>query len=162
MRLLCTLFALCGVCAPSLVAQPLASSADSAAIMAALDNWERAWEVLDPELAARDYSADADWTNAFGMRRMGRAAIQELLTEVFGLPFVTAGETEYQYNDLTFVAPDIALLRSQAFREGQQLPDGTVEDTRRTNHLRVFAKRDGDWVIISHLIGDERTPGQPR
>lgn len=161
MRLMSTLLALSMVCTPSVYAQT-ASSADSAAIMGALQNWERAWEVLDPELAARDYSDDADWTNAFGMRRTGRVEIQALLTEVFALPFVTAGSTTYQYHDLTFAAHDIALLRSLALREGQQLPDGTVEETRRTNHLRVFARRNGNWLIISHLIGDERTPGQPR
>lgn len=147
------------------VAAPDAKSqvaADSTAIMQAVTRWERAWESHDPVLAARDYSADADWTNAFGMRRIGRSDIEALLKGVFALPFVMAGDTEYQYHDLRFLGEGVATVRSLALREGQQLPDGTVEPTRRTNHLRVFAKRGNAWVIVSHLIGDERTPGQPR
>lgn len=110
----------------------------------------------------QDYSVDADWTNAFGMRRIGRDSIRSLLEEVFDLPFVMAGNTEYEYHDLRFVGSDVALLRSRAIRAGQQLPDGTVQEDRRINHLRVFERRDGHWSIISHLIGDERTPGRPR
>lgn len=142
-------------------AQGFGTPADSSAIMAAVERWERGWEVYDPELAARDYSDDADWTNAFGMRRIGRDSIQSLLTEVFGVSAVTAGTTRYEYHDLDFLSPDIALLRSRAIREGQQLADGTAP-VRRIGHLRVFRKRAGEWLIVSHLIADERTPGQPR
>lgn len=137
------------------------AAADSAAILSAIANWERGWEVYDPELVSRDYSEDADWTNAFGMRRIGRQSIRAALTEVFRMPAVTAGRTEYEYHDLRFPTPDVALLRSRAIREGQLLADGSSEP-RRINHLRVFVKRYGRWEIISHLIGDERTPGQPR
>ena len=150
----------CG--ALSVRAQSVASAADSAAIMEAIDHWERAWENHDPALATVDYATDADWTNAFGMRRIGRANIKALVSEVFALPFVMAGRTRYDYHDLRFLNSQIAILRSLALREGQQLPDGSVEETRRTNHLRVFSKRGGRWVIVSHLIGDARTPGQPR
>ena len=146
----------------SATAQGFGTSVDSTSIFTALENWEAAWEVRDPVLAARDYSDDADWTNAFGMRRIGKADIEELLVNVFELPFVMAGRTNYEYHDLRFMTPTIALMRSRALREGQQLPDGTVEDTRRTNHLRVFEKRSGTWYVVSHLIGDERTPGQAR
>ena len=138
------------------------SSADSTAILSAVERWEEGWKVRDAALASQDYSDTADWTNAFGMRRMGRTEIHELLSEVFELPFVMAGDTEYRYHDLTALGGNVVLLRSHAVRTGQQLPDGTVEEPRRTNHLRVFRKQDGRWVIESHLIGDERTPGEPR
>ena len=158
MRALCSVVLLCTL---ALEAEAQVA-ADSAAIMQAVSRWERAWESHDPKLAARDYAADADWTNAFGMRRIGRAEIETLLVEVFSLPFVMAGNTRYEYHDLRFLAPGVATVRSLALREGQQAPDGTVEPTRRTNHLRVFERRDNAWVIVSHLIGDERTPGPPR
>lgn len=138
------------------------SKADSAAIMATIANWERAWEIRDPVLAARDYAEDVDWTNAFGMRQIGRDSLQARLAEIFELPFVMAGHTEYEYHDLRFLGPGVALIRSRSIRSGQQLPGGRVQEPRRINHLRVFVKRDGRWVIVSHLIGDERTPGQPR
>ncbi|MEZ4376904.1 MAG: SgcJ/EcaC family oxidoreductase [Gemmatimonadales bacterium] len=147
---------------PAAAAAQHISAGDSTAILAAVERWERGWATKEAALASQDYAADADWTNAFGMRRIGRPAIHELLTEVFTLPFVMAGDTEYEYHDLQVLSPQVVLLRSRAIRTGQQLPDGTVEEPRRTNHLRVFAKRDGGWRIVSHLIGDERTPGEPR
>ena len=157
------LVALAALLAPlPVLAQGGGTPADSASIFAALENWEVAWESHEPALAAQDYSDDADWTNAFGMRRIGRPAVEALLEEVFTLPFVMAGRTNYEYHDLRFLGSGVAILRSRALREGQQLPDGTVEETRRTNHLRVFEKRGETWLIVSHLIGDERTPGQPR
>lgn len=147
--------------ANGLVAQDL-SFADSTAILEAMERWEEGWRIKDPGLATQDYSADADWTNAFGTRRLGRMAIHELLVEVFDLPFVMAGDTDYEYHDLTSMGPTVALLRSRSIRVGQQLPDGTVQEPRRINHLRVFQKQGEEWLIVSHLIGDERTPGQPR
>lgn len=148
--------------APAFAGAQVATAADSARIFEAMENWEHAWQARDAALAVRDYTVDADWTNAFGMRRIGRDSIRTLLDEVFDLPFVMAGETEYEYHDLRFLGPDVALLRSRAIRAGQQLPDGTVEEDRRINHLRVFVRSDGGWAITSHLIGDERTPGRPR
>lgn len=135
--------------------------ADSAAIMSAMSNWERGWDVYDAHLASRDYSNDADWTNAFGARRIGRDSIRALLAEVFRMPPVAAGRTEYEYHALRFITPDVAVLRSRAIREGQLLADGS-SPPRHINHLRVFVKRNDKWKIISHLISDERTPGQPR
>ena len=137
------------------------SASDTAAIMQTIENWERGWQVLDAALTAQDYSADADWTNAFGMRRIGRDSIQALLAEVYRIPQVTAGVTRYEMHELRFLAPGVATLRSRAVREGQQLADGTPE-TRHINHLRVFARRGGEWQIVSHLIGDARTPGDAR
>ena len=49
------------------------------AIERAYDNWYRGWETKDHELAARDYAVDAIWVNAFGMKRVGRAAIEATL-----------------------------------------------------------------------------------
>ena len=155
------LLVLLGFCPMGAAAQEI-TAADSAAVFAAMERWEEAWRVRDARLASVDYSSDADWTNAFGMRRIGRAAIEELLEEVFDLPFVMAGDTDYEYHDLTALSSDVVLLRSRAIRTGQQLPDGTVEEPRRTNHLRVYERRSGEWRIVSHLIGDERTPGQAR
>lgn len=142
-------------------AQPI-PPADSLAVLAAMERWEEGWRVKDAAMASQDYSRDADWTNAFGMRQIGQVAIHRMLSEVFDLPFVMAGDTEYEYHDMTQLGADVILLRSRAIRTGQQLPDGTVEEPRRTNHLRVFERQSGEWLIVSHLIGDERTPGEPR
>lgn len=138
------------------------TKADSSAIFKTMDNWNKAWKIRDAKLAVQDYTEDADWTNAFGMRRIGKDSIQALLEQAFNLPFVMAGESEYEYHDLTFLTKDVALLRSRNIRVGQQLPDGTVTEPRKISHLRVYIKQNDKWLIASHLIGDERTPGKPR
>lgn len=134
---------------------------DQAAIEAAIENWNLAWKTKDPKLAAQDYSDDADWTNAFGMSRVGRVEIEKLLTEVFALPFVMAGDSETVDQDIRFVKPDLALVLTRVQRKGQLNPEGQDIGQRRTSHLRVFAKTDGRWRIVSHLISDARDTQQP-
>lgn len=162
MRTPMLLVLLASICASTANAQVSRRAADSTSILHAVAEWDTAWQTLDAPLAARRYASDADWTNAFGMRRVGRDSIEALLATVFKLPFVTAGATTYEYHDLRLLGEGVAILRSRAVRTGQQLPDGTVEAPRRINHLRVFVRKDGRWEIVSHLIGDERTPGSAR
>lgn len=59
---------------------------------------------------------------------------------------------ENEFADITFVRPDVAIVRSQLVRTGQRTSDGAAMPDRRINHLRVYEKRDGRWQIISHLI----------
>jgi uncharacterized protein (TIGR02246 family) len=141
--------------------QEFGTPADSTAILEAIANWERGWEINDVALASRDYSDDADWTNAFGTREIGRDRIRAMLQTVFQMPAVTAGTTRYEYHDVRFLSANVAIVRSRAIRTGQQLADGTAE-VRRINHLRVFRNANDRWQIVSHLISDERTPGQAR
>jgi uncharacterized protein (TIGR02246 family) len=137
-------------------AQVVPSAADSAAISAALDRWFDAWEKRDATLGARDYRSDASWTNAFGMTRRGRVAIEATLREVFALPFVTAGESRPTAQDIRWLRPDVALVITSVERAGQNAPDGTPLGTRRTTHHRVFTKGPDGWRIASHLISDAR------
>lgn len=133
---------------------------DQVAIERAIENWNAAWKVKDPKLAAQDYSDSADWTNAFGMSRVGRVEIEKLLTEVFALPFVMAGDSETVDQDVRFIKPDFALVLTRVQRKGQRNATGQDIGQRRTSHLRVFAKTDGNWKIISHLISDARDTQQ--
>jgi uncharacterized protein (TIGR02246 family) len=142
-------------------AQAASAAADSAAIQGALDNWFRAWEVRDAELGARDYAADAEWTNAFGMTRRGRAAIEATLREVFGLPFVVAGDSRPTAQEIRWLRPDVALVVTVVERVGQQSPTGEPLGTRRTTHHRVFVRGDDGWRIASHLISDARDQQRP-
>ena len=129
---------------------------DQAEIERAIENWNAAWKIKDPKLAAQDYSDSADWTNAFGMSRVGRVEIEKLLTEVFALPFVMAGDSETVAQDIRFIKPDLALVITRVQRKGQRNPTGQEIGQRRTSHLRVFAQTDGHWQILSHLISDAR------
>ncbi|MEM9378877.1 MAG: SgcJ/EcaC family oxidoreductase [Planctomycetota bacterium] len=132
-----------------------------AAVGALVDDWNRGWKAEDPALAASGYSADAEFTNAFGFHRTGRAAIEEYLTEVFALDFVMAGDSEEVERSVTLLRPDVALVHSRIERRGQTTASGADLGVRRTSHLRVFAEVDGSWRIVSHLISDARATSRP-
>ena len=143
-------------------AQPRPTAADSAATGAALDRWYHAWETRDAALGARDYGDDAEWTNAFGMTRRGRAAVEATLREVFALPFVVAGESRPTTQTMRWLRPDVVLVASRVERTGQRTPSGAALGTRQTTHHRVFVRDGGGaWRIASHLISDARDRQQP-
>ncbi len=49
---------------------------DRSAVLETLNSWNRGWAEADASTAVEDYSEDADWTNAFGDRFQGRAALR--------------------------------------------------------------------------------------
>jgi uncharacterized protein (TIGR02246 family) len=129
------------------------SSADRAEILKTFDSWDQGWAERDPELAVSDYAEDADWTNAFGDRFVGKEKLLEGLTFIFSLDFVMSGTSaENEFTDITFVKPDVAIVRSKLVRTGQRTSEGDVMPDRHINHLRIYEKRDGRWQVISHLI----------
>ena len=125
-----------------------------------VDDWNRAWAVEDPVLAASGYADDAQFTNAFGFHRTGRAAIEEYLAEVFAMDFVMAGDSREVFREIDFLTPDVALVRSRVERTGQTTSDGDSLGVRRTSHLRAFQVRRGEWKLVSHLISDARATGE--
>jgi uncharacterized protein (TIGR02246 family) len=130
------------------------------AVLQTLDSWEEGWRTKDAALAARDYADDCDWTNAFGDRFQGKEALEDGLAFIFGLDFVMAGESEGNViEDVAFLTPEVALVRSKLLRVGQETGTGEVMADRHVNHLRVLQKRDGRWVIVSHLISQAKEKG---
>lgn len=143
-------------------AEPVAETdEDKKAIETAYDNWYKGWEKKDYKLASQDYSDDAVWVNAFGMKSVGQKEIEKTLKEVFGMGFVMAGESKTVEKTVQFIKPDVAIITSLVEREGQETADGKKLETRKTSHQRVFAKKDGNWKIVSHLISDARSREKP-
>jgi uncharacterized protein (TIGR02246 family) len=140
------------------LAQTKTLKLDQAAVEQAIENWNKAWQTKDAKLAAQDYSSDADWTNAFGMSKKGRAEIEKFLTEVFSLPFVMEGQSKTAEQSVRFIRPDVALVVTRVERTGQRTPSGMDLGIRQTSHLRVLMKSDGHWKIVSHMISDARDP----
>ena len=134
------------------------SEADSITITTKINDWNQAWKSKDPKLAAKWYSSDADFTNAFGFNMIGSTAIEEYLTRVFNMDFVMAGDSEQTSIKLRWVSDNSILAISTISRKGQLLSDGSELGDRVTTHHRLF-KRDTDWRIIAHLISDARSIG---
>lgn len=133
---------------------------DHDAVLTTLDSWNAGWSSRDAELAVADYAEDADWTNAFGDRFQGRDELREGLDFIFSLDFVMAGDSlGNEFKDVEFLSDDVALIRSQLARTGQMTGTGDVMNDRTINHLRVLQRRDGRWVIVSHLISQAKEKG---
>lgn len=132
------------------------SKTDSIAITSKIEDWNKAWKIKDAQLAAKWYSNDADFTNAFGFSMVGKAAIEKYLTRVFKMDFVMAGDSEQTSVKLRFISENTVLAISTISRKGQQLSDGSELGDRATTHYRLYQK-DGDWKIVAHLISDARS-----
>ncbi|MEQ9297170.1 MAG: hypothetical protein RIF33_01335 [Cyclobacteriaceae bacterium] len=132
------------------------SESDSIAITRKIDDWNHAWKIKDAKLAAKWYSTDADFTNAFGFSMIGTSAIEEYLSRVFNMDFVMAGDSEQTSLKLRFVSDNSILAISTISRKGQLQSDGSELGDRTTTHHRLF-KKDTDWQIIAHLISDARS-----
>ena len=151
-------FAIALVCAACVA--PQGARDERAAVLATLDSWDRGWAEDDARLAVADYAHDADWTNAFGDRFVGRDALQDGLEFIFGLDFVMAGDSQQnRFQDVSFLGPDVALIRSQLVRTGQETGAGEVMNDRVVNHLRVLHRREGRWQIVSHMISQAKEKG---
>ena len=129
------------------------SDADEKAILETFNSWGQGWSEADAALAVKDYADDTDWTNAFGDRFEGKAALQKGLEYIFSLGFVMAGDSAgNEYTDVRFLGKDVAIVRSKLVRSGQRTSTGDVMPDRHINHLRVYEKREGRWLIVSHMI----------
>lgn len=129
---------------------------DSIEITTKIDDWNQAWKIKDAQLAAKWYTSDADFTNAFGFSMIGATTIEKYLTSVFNMDFVMAGDSEQTSFKLRFVSDDTILAISTITRKGQLLSDGSELGNRTTTHHRLF-KKVSDWRIIAHLISDARS-----
>jgi uncharacterized protein (TIGR02246 family) len=127
-----------------------------------IESWDKAWETKDLELSLKYYADDTDWTNAFGDRVQSKTELRELLGFIFNLDFVMSGENDYGENEIIFLNDSIATVRSLNIRKNQQWPDGSQMDDRHINHLRVYKNRNGEWLIINHMISQAWPKRQPK
>ena len=121
-----------------------------------MDDWNKAWKIKDASLAAKWYSDDADFTNAFGFSMIGKPAIEDYLTRVFKMKFVMAGDSEQTSIKLKYISENSVLVISTISRKGQKLSDDSELGDRNTTHHRLFRK-NSSWKIIAHLISDARS-----
>ncbi len=136
------------------------TEADSKAIIKTLESWNQGWAKKDADLAVQDYAPTIDWTNAFGDRFQDRDSLKKGLEFIFSLDFVMAGTSGGNaFEDVTFLTPEIALLRSKLVRTGQKTSAGEAMPDRHIHHLRVLKRQDGKWQIVSHLISQSHPKG---
>jgi uncharacterized protein (TIGR02246 family) len=144
---------------PGLIYSQSVTVADSTEIAQKIDDWNTGWIEKDYEITTKWYSDQAEFTNAFGHNMVGKTEIRSLLKEVFSLPFVMAGSSRVSGQKMVPVSKNVVLVITQIERSGQETPDGTGLDTRKTTHHRLFVKDNEEWLIAGHLISDARDRG---
>jgi uncharacterized protein (TIGR02246 family) len=143
----------------SISATVTASEVDEALILETLESWAQGWAHRNAEMAVSDYAEDTDWTNAFGDRFEGKEALRKGLEYIFSLDFVMAGESEgHEFDDISFLSNNVAVVRSKLVRVNQLTSTDQFMPDRHINHLRVYERRGGQWLIVSHMISQQ----QPR
>lgn len=125
---------------------------DEAAILQIIENQNIGWTTKDLDLSLKDVDENIDWTNAFGDRMESKEELRELLKLIYSFDFVMKGKSVNKYNDINFLSDEIATVRSKTVVKGQEWGDGTAMKDRHNHHLRILQKKEGRWLVVSHLI----------
>jgi uncharacterized protein (TIGR02246 family) len=129
---------------------------DEAAIREVISHWDSGWAQFDAKIATQDYADDADWTNAFGNSVKGKTEIYKFLEKLYKSPEITPRKSTPSTSTIKFIRPDVAVVSSYRETVGQRTSSGAEYPTRKTHDLRVLVLDKGKWVIVSHLIADEK------
>ena len=114
-------FALVFVAGMSLRQSSGAAGPEDAAVTAVFERTEAGFDDFDAELVSRNYADDADWTNAFGVRRKGSTQFRAYLSESFGRPqFRSRAPSGPATVSIKFVRPEVAVVRSFRVVAGQR------------------------------------------
>jgi uncharacterized protein (TIGR02246 family) len=134
---------------------PAQTSTDESAVRSIVDHWRQAWEKFDPSLLANDYTEDADFLNAFGVRNKGSAKILDFVNVVFKRPTAQGRKTVWEEPAVRFIRPDVAIASRDYRTVGHKTPDGKEMPERKTHSTWVLTKEAGAWRIASQVINDD-------
>ena len=137
---------------------PLVAAADDKdAVTSVVERNIAAFRDFDADRVSGTYADDADWTNAFGVRRRGRADIREFLTNLFARPqFRARAQSGPSEMSVRFAGPDVAIVQTFAEIVGQRGPNNEELPPRKLHRLMVLTKNAGEWLIVSELVMDQR------
>jgi uncharacterized protein (TIGR02246 family) len=128
---------------------------DEAVVKTIVDHWRQAWERFDASVLQEDYAEDADWLNAFGVRKSGSADIVAYVAQVVKRSDLQGRRTTWGEIRVRFVRGDIATAYRDYQTLGHKTPDGRELAERRTHAYWLLVKEAGKWRIASHIISDQ-------
>jgi uncharacterized protein (TIGR02246 family) len=139
-----------------------AASADNeAAVRAVVLHWQQSWENFDASVLQGDYTDDADWLNAFGVRIKGGAKIVEFVSRVVKRSNVQGRQTTWEEPVVRLVRPDVAVAYRDYKTVGHKTFDGTEMPLRTTHATWFLIKESGKWRITSQVISDDNAAAAP-
>lgn len=130
---------------------------DEKLIRQIVGNWLAGWESCDSELATEGFADDADWMNAFGIKKKGKTQIKQFLDWAFSLPNAKERKNSGEISSIRFIRSDVALVYEDFHVEKQRYLTGEEMVDRHGHMIRVMVKENGQWQIASMLIMDEKS-----
>lgn len=132
-------------------------SADEAEIATVLLTLATGFLHRDADSLVNVYSPDADWTDAHGISKHGRADIIEHHRAMFADKDFTIDEyVTLPQVSLRVVTGTVVVARSYSERRAPPTERGYEMPIRRNHSLKVLAKQPGGtWLIISDIYMDD-------
>ena len=133
------------------------SRADEDAIRELENQFNAAWDRHDPEALAESLADDAQFITINGAWTTTRNGFRDLMARLHGAtgPF-RASTRRTPEMSVTFLAPDIAILHSRFWIDGEVLHDELSQASRESVGTRVMHKVDGRWRIVATQNTDVR------
>ena len=104
------------------------------------------------------YSDDADWVNAFGTVKRGRAEIVNYLRGLFADANFNRGESQGPpETSFRVVTPEVVLVSAHLRIKGQGLVAGGTLDRDNFSLRALQRQADGSWLIVSEMFQDANT-----
>jgi len=136
------------------------SQSDEDAIRALEQSFNAAWDAHDPDALAEPLVDDAQFITVNGAWTTSRAGFRDLMQRLHGAsgPYRSSTRRTPEMQ-VRFLAPDIAILHSRFWIDGEALHDALSQSSRESVGLRVVHKIDGRWRIVATQNTDVR-PGR--
>ena len=136
------------------------SQSDEDAIRALEHRFNAAWDAHDPEALAEPLVDDAQFITVNGAWTTTREGFRDLMQRLHCAtgPYRSSTRKTPEMH-VRFVSPDVAILHSRFWIDGEALHDALSQSSRESVGLRVLHKMDGRWRIVATQNTDVR-PGR--
>ena len=133
------------------------SHADEDAIRELENQFNAAWNRHEPDAIAASLADDAQFITVNGAWTTSRDGFRDLMARLHGPagPFRSSTRRTPEMA-VTFLAPDIAILHSRFWIDGEVLHDDLSQASRESVGTRVVRKTGGRWQIVATQNTDVR------
>jgi uncharacterized protein (TIGR02246 family) len=116
-----------------------------------------AWNAHDPDAIAESLTDDAQFITVNGAWTTSRNGFRDLMQRLHGAtgPY-RASTRKTPEMQVRFLAPDIAILHSRFWIDGEVLHDELSQASRECVGTRVLRKINGRWQVVATQNTDVR------
>ena len=133
------------------------TQSDDDAIRALEHRFNAAWDAHDPKALAEPLVDDAQFITVNGAWTTSRGAFRDLMQRLHGAtgPYRSSTRKTPEMH-VRFLSPDIAILHSRFWIDGEVLHDALSTPSRESVGMRVVHKIGGRWRIVATQNTDVR------